>query len=105
MIVVRVTMIIHRGKRDEAIRLLRERDKILEGQGVPKAARMYVRKVASAGSPEIIREYEFKNFAEYETAWAKRMKPTEDSKKWAAAFDNLVAPGTMGYEIYELVES
>jgi hypothetical protein len=105
MIVVRVAMIIHRGRRDEAIRLLRERDKILEKEGVPKAARMYVRKLASAGSPEIIREYEFKNFTEYEAAWAKRMKPTEDSKKWAAQFDSLVAPGSMGYEVYELVES
>ena len=105
MIVVRVTMVIHRGKRDEAIRLLRERDRILEREGVPKAARMYVRKLASAGSPEIIREYEFKNFADYETAWAKRMKPTEDSKKWAAQFDSLVTPGSMGYEVYELVES
>jgi hypothetical protein len=105
MIVVRVSMIIHRGKRDEAIRLLRERDSILQKEGVNKAARMYVRKVASAGSPEIIREYEFKNFTEYETNWAKRMKPTEDSKKWAMQFDSLVAPGSMGYEIYEVVES
>jgi hypothetical protein len=105
MIVVRVSMVIHRGKREEAVSLLRERDKILAKQAVPKAARMYVRKVASAGSPEIIREYEFKNFTEYETAWAKRMKPTADSKKWSAKFDALVAPGSMGYEIYELVES
>ncbi|MCX7024266.1 MAG: hypothetical protein NT080_06565 [Spirochaetes bacterium] len=103
MIVVRVSMVIHRGKREEAIRLLVERDKILEDEGVPKAARMYVRKVASAGSPEIIREYEFKNFTDYEKAWAKRLKPTADSKKWASQFDALVAPGTMGYEIYELV--
>ena len=105
MIVVRVSMVIHRGKRDEAVRLLRERDRILEKEGVPKAARMYVRKVASPGSPEIIREYEFKNFTEYETAWTKRLRPTEDSKKWAAQFDSLVVPGTMGYEIYDLVES
>ena len=105
MIVVKVSMVIHRGKREEAIRLLRERDKILEREGVPKAARMYVRKLASAGSPEIIREYEFKNFAEYETAWAKRMKPDEESKRWSGQFDSLVAPGTMGYEVYELVES
>jgi len=102
MLVVRVSMIIHRGKRDEAIRLLVERDAILEAQGVPKAARMYVRKLASAGSPEIIREYEFKNLTDYEKAWAKRMKPTPESKKWSAQFDPLVAPGTMGYEIYEL---
>ena len=105
MIVVKVSMVIHRGKREEAIRLLGERDGILERVGVPKAARMYVRKVASAGSPEIIREYEFKSIAEFEAAWAKRMKPDESSKKWAAQFDALVAPGTMGYEIYELVES
>ncbi|HUX41760.1 MAG TPA: hypothetical protein VMV83_11390 [Rectinemataceae bacterium] len=105
MIVVKVSMVIHRGKREEAIRLLRERDKILEHEGVPKAARMYVRKLASAGSPEIIREYEFKNFAEYETAWAKRMKPDEESKRWSSQFDSLVAPGSMGYEVYELVES
>jgi len=105
MIVVRVLMVIHRGKRDEAIRLLRDRDRILEKEGVPKAARMYVRKLASPGSPEIIREYEFKNFSHYEDAWAKRMKPTEESKKWAAQFDSLVVPGTMGYEVYDLVES
>jgi RES domain-containing protein len=105
MIVVKVSMVIHRGKREEAIRLLRERDKILEKEGVPKAARMYVRKLASAGSPEIIREYEFSNFAEYESAWAKRMRPTDDSRKWAAQFDSLVVPGTMGYEVYDLVES
>lgn len=105
MIVVKVSMVIHRGKREEAILLLRERDKILEKEGVPKAARMYVRKVASAGAPEIIREYEFKNFAEYEAAWAKRTKPNDDSRKWASRFDALVAPGTMGYEIYELIES
>lgn len=105
MLVVKVSMVIHRGKREEAIRLLRERDKILEKEGVPKAARMYVRKLASPGSPEIIREYEFKNFTEYEAAWARRMKPDEDSRKWASQFDALVAPGTMGYEIYELVES
>jgi hypothetical protein len=105
MLVVRVSMIIHRGKREEAVRLLRERDAILEKEGIPKAARMYVRRIASPMSPEVIREYEFKNFAEYEEAWAKRMKPTPDSKKWAAQFDSLVVPGTMGYEVYELVES
>ena len=105
MIVVKVSMVIHRGRREEAISLLRERDILLEKEGVPKAARMYVRKLASAGSPEIIREYEFKNFAEYEKAWARRMKGDDDSRKWSAKFDVLVAPGSMGYEVYELVES
>ena len=105
MLVVKVSMVIHRGRREEALGLLRERDKILEKEGVPKAARMYVRKLASAGSPEIIREYEFKNFTEYEKAWARRMTPDEDSKKWSAKFDALVVPGSMGYEIYDLVES
>ena len=105
MIVVKVSMVIHRGRREEAIALLRERDKILEKEGVPSASRMYVRKVASAGSPEIVREYEFKNFTDYESSWAKRMQPTEDSKRWSAKFDALVVPGTMGYEIYELLKS
>jgi hypothetical protein len=104
MIVVKVSMIIHRGKRDEAITLLHERDALLEKEGIPKAARMYVRKLASPMSPEIVREYEFKDLAEYEKAWAKRMKPTPESKKWSAQFDPLVAPGTMGYEVYELLE-
>ncbi len=104
MIVVKVSMIIHRGKRDEAIALLHERDVLLEKEGVPKAARMYVRKLASPMSPEIVREYEFSDMAEYEKAWARRMKPTADSKKWSAQFDPLVAPGSMGYEIYELLK-
>ena len=42
--------------------------------------------------------------AEYETAWAKRMKSTPESKKWSAKFDPLVVPGSMGYEVYELLE-
>ena len=105
MIVVRVSMIIHRGKRPEAIRLLRERDEILERQQVPKASRMYVRKLASPMSPEIIREYEFNSLDEYEKAWAKRMEPTTESKEWSARFDSLVAPGSMGYEVYELLDS
>ena len=104
MIVVKVSMIIHRGKREEAIRLLRERDSLLEKEGIPKAARMYVRKLASPMSPEIIREYEFSSFAEYEKAWEKRMKQTAESKKWSAQFDPLIAPGTMGYEVYELLK-
>jgi hypothetical protein len=103
MIVVRVSMVIQRGKREQAVQLLKERDEILQKQGVAQAARMYVRKIASAGSPEIIREYEFKNFSDYEIAWARRMQPTPDAKKWAEKFDALVVPGTMGYEIYELV--
>ena len=103
MIVVKVSMMIHRGKRDEAVRLLRDRDALLEKEGVPKAARMYVRKLASPMSPEIIREYEFKDFAEYEKAWERRMKATPESKKWAAQFDTLVVPGSMGYEVYELL--
>ena len=73
MIVVKVSMVIQRGKRDQAVRLLRERDRMLEAEGVPKAARMYLRKLASAGAPEIIREYEFKNFDAFEKAWAVRM--------------------------------
>jgi hypothetical protein len=105
MIVVKVSMIIQRGKREEAIKLLRERDGILEKQGVPRAARMYVRKLASPMSPEIIREYEFPNFTDYEVSWAKRMKSTPDSRKWAARFDPVVVPGTMGYEVYDLLES
>ncbi|MEW5815328.1 MAG: hypothetical protein AB1798_08055 [Spirochaetota bacterium] len=105
MIVVRVSMSIQRGKRSEAIKLLQERDRILEKQQVPKAARMYVRKLASPLSPEIIREYEFNNLDEYEKAWTKRMEPTPEAKKWSAKFDALVVPGSMGYEVYELVES
>lgn len=104
MIVVKVSMIIHRGKREEAIKLLRDRDALLDKEGIPKATRMYVRKLASPMSPEIIREYEFANFAEYEKAWSMRMKSTPDSKKWSAKFDPLVAPGSMGYEVYELLE-
>lgn len=65
---------------------------------------MYVRRLASPMSPEIIREYEFESFAEYERAWEKRMKPTDESKKGAAQFDSLVVPGTMGYEVYDLLE-
>ena len=104
MIVVKVSMIIHRGRRDEAIVLLHERDALLAKEGIPKAARMYVRKLASPMAPEIIREYEFKDFAEYETAWAKRMKPTPEARKWSAQFDPLVVPGSMGYEVYTLLE-
>jgi hypothetical protein len=104
MIVVRVSMMIQRGKRDDAVKLLHDRDALLEKQGIPKAARMYVRKLASPMSPEIIREYEFRNFTEYETAWSKRMKSTPESKKWSAKFDSLVVPGSMGYEVYELLE-
>ena len=103
MIVVRVSMIIHRGKRDEAVKMLKERDNILEKEGIPRAARMYVRRLASPGSPEIIREYEFRNFTEYEEAWAERLSPTSDTKKWSAKFDTLVCPGSMGYEVYEIV--
>ncbi len=33
------------------------------------------------------------------------MKPTAESREWSAQFDSLVAPGSMGYEIYELLES
>ncbi len=103
MIVVRVSMIIRRGKRNEAIKLLKERDEILEKEGIPRATRMYVRKLASPMSPEIIREYEFQNFVDYQEAWAERLTPTSDTKKWSAKFDSLVVPGSMGYEIYELV--
>lgn len=104
MIIVRVSMIIHRGKRSEAIKLLQERDEMLEKEGVPNAARMYVRKLASPMSPEIIREYEFKSLVEYEESWAKRMAPTPESKEWAGKFDSLVVPGTMGYEVYDMIE-
>ena len=104
MIIVRVSMIIHRGKRSEAIKLLQERDANLEKEGIPNAARMYIRRLASPMTPEIIREYEFNSFTQYEEAWAKRMAPTPDSIKWAAKFDSLVVPGTMGYEVYDLVE-
>jgi hypothetical protein len=104
MIVVRVSMMILRGKRDEAVKLLHDRDALLEKQGIPKATRMYVRKLASPMSPEIIREYEFRNFTDYETAWSKRMKSTPESKKWSGKFDPLVVPGSMGYEVYELHE-
>jgi hypothetical protein len=103
MIVVRVSMIIQRGKRKDAIKLLKERDEILEKDGIPRAVRMYVRKLASPGAPEIIREYEFVSFVDYEEAWALRLTETQETKKWSAKFDSLVVPGTMGYEVYELV--
>jgi hypothetical protein len=103
MIVVRVSMIIHRGKRGEALKLLKERDELMKKEGVAAAARMYVRKLASPGAPEIIREYEFQNFQDYEEAWIERMSPTSEMKRWSAKFDSLVAPGSMGYEVYELV--
>ncbi len=103
MIVVKVSMVIQRGRRQEAVKLLKERDDILEKEGIPRAARMYVRKLASPGAPEIIREYEFVSFVDYEEAWALRLTETQETKKWSAKFDSLVAPGTMGYEVYELV--
>ena len=103
MIVVRVSMIIQRGKRSEALKLLKDRDAILNKKGVPSAVRMYVRNLASPKAPEIIREYEFNNFSQYEAAWDKRMEPTSEKKKWSAKFDALVVPGSMGYEVYELV--
>ena len=103
MIVVRVSMIIQRGRRADALKLLKERDELMKKEGVTAAARMYVRKLASPGAPEIIREYEFQNFQDYEEAWMERMSPTAEMKKWSAKFDSLVAPGSMGYEVYELV--
>ena len=59
MIVVRVSMIIQRGKRGDAVELLKERDELMRKEGVVAATRRYVRKLASPGAPEIIREYEF----------------------------------------------
>jgi hypothetical protein len=103
MIVVRVSMIIQRGKRGEAVQLLKERDELMRKEGVTAAARMYVRKLASPGAPEIVREYEFQSFAEYEEAWAERMTETSEMKRWSSKFDSLVVPGSMGYEVYELV--
>ena len=103
MIVVRVSMAIERGKRGDAVELLKERDELMRKEGVTAASRMYVRKLASPGAPEIIREYEFQSFAEYEEAWTERMTPTGEMKRWSAKFDSLVVPGSMGYEVYEVV--
>jgi len=103
MIVVRVSMAIQRGKRGDAVELLKERDELMKKEGVAAAARMYVRKLASPGAPEIIREYEFQSFGEYEEAWAERMSETGEMKRWSSKFDSLVVPGSMGYEVYEIV--
>jgi hypothetical protein len=103
MIVVRVSMIIQRGKRGEAVQLLKERDELMRKEGVTTAARMYVRRLASPGAPEIILEYEYQSFSEYEEAWAERMSETGEMKRWSAKFDSLVVPGSMGYEVYEQV--
>lgn len=103
MIVVRVSMAIQRGKRGDAVELLKERDELMRKEGVAAASRMYVRKLASPGAPEIIREYEFQSFAEYEEAWAERMSETGEMKRWSSKFDSLVVPGSMGYEVYEIV--
>ena len=103
MIVVRVSMAIQRGKRGNAVKLLKERDELMRKEGVVAASRMYVRKLASPGAPEIVREYEFQNFQDYEEAWLERMSPTSEMKRWSQKFDSLVVPGSMGYEVYELV--
>jgi len=103
MIVVRVSMIIQRGRRGDAVELLKERDELMRKEGVAAATRMYVRKLASPGAPEIIREYEFQSFGEYEEAWVERMSETSEMKRWSQKFDSLVVPGTMGYEVYEIV--
>jgi hypothetical protein len=104
MIVLRISMTAHIGKGQEAIGLLKERDDHFEKAGLPRAARIYVKKFASPMQPEIIAEFEYSNFVEYEESWSKRMKPTPQMKDWSRRFDEAIVPGSMGYEIYDLEE-
>lgn len=104
MLVLRISMASHVGKQEETLKLLQERDDHFEKAGLPRAARIYAKKFTAPSGPEIMAEFEYSDLAEYEESWVKRMQSTPEMNDWSQRFDEVIVPGSMGYEIYELHE-